>query len=333
MTSSLFQYLPRLLAQSRGPALIPIEASNIAPRTDLLFAAMLLICGGVTLAIAILIIFFSVRYRAGSAARRDRSPSTGYRLEIIWTLAPLGLFLLIFMWAAGIFFQLHRRPAAAPLEINVMAKQWMWKFQHPGGQREIDELHLPVGRVVRLTMTSQDVIHSFFVPAFRVKQDVLPDRFTTMTFAPTRPGMYYLFCAEYCGTDHSRMRGVVYVQQPREYELWLAARGAELDVALAGAAAFRRLGCSACHFADSGLQAPSLVGLWGRAVKLHDGAVVQADAQYLRDSILLPNKHRVAGYDPIMPSFQGVVTDDELFALVEYIKSLAAPAPAQGLQP
>jgi cytochrome c oxidase subunit 2 len=207
--------------------------------------------------------------------------------------------------------------------VFVVAKQWMWRLQHPDGRREINELHVARGRAVKLIMTSEDVIHSFFVPAFRVKQDVLPGRYTTLWFTATKDGEFHLFCAEYCGTDHARMGGRIVVLEPAEYARWLNAATPARSMAERGAQLFRQLGCSGCHAAAATVAAPKLEGLYGKPVPLEGGGTVIADERYLRDSILLPRKEVVAGYAPIMPSFAGAVSEDQLLDLIAYIKSLA----------
>jgi len=223
-----------------------------------------------------------------------------------------------------LYADMRRPPAAGALEINVTGKQWMWKVQHPGGQREIDELHVPAWRPVKLVMTSQDVIHDFSIPAFRVKQDVLPGSYVTQWFTATKPGEYHLFCAEYCGTMHSGMVGRVVVMPPAEYDAWLAGVTPDEPPAASGARLFASLGCAQCH----GQNAPTLAGLYGRPVTLADGKTVIADEEYLRESIENPPARIVAGFEPRMPSFRGQLTDEQLGQLVAYIKSLGAVAPA-----
>ncbi len=220
------------------------------------------------------------------------------------------------------------------MQVYVVAKQWMWKLQHMEGQREINELHIPVGRPVKLTMTSEDAIHSFFVPAFRTKQDVVPGRYSTTWFTATKPGKYHLFCAEYCGTKHSGMTGWIYAMEPQDYQAWLSGGRAFGSLAENGEKLFQDLACGNCHKADGSGRCPSLVGLFGRSVQLADGRFVNADEAYLRESILQPNAKIVAGYQPLMPTFQGLVTEEGVLELIEYIKSLAPPAaPGAGTTP
>jgi cytochrome c oxidase subunit 2 len=249
-------------------------------------------------------------------------------LEIAWSVIPFGLTMIMFAWGANIFFKESRPPKDA-MQIYVVAKQWMWKLQHMEGQREINELHIPVGRPVKLTMTSEDAIHSFFVPAFRTKQDVVPGRYSTTWFTATKPGKYHLFCAEYCGTKHSGMTGWIYAMEPQDYQAWLSGGRSFGSLAENGEKLFQDLACGNCHKADGSGRCPSLVGLFGRSVQLADGRFVNADEAYLRESILQPNAKIVAGYQPLMPTFQGQVTEEGVLELIEYIKSLVPP-PAAG---
>jgi cytochrome c oxidase subunit 2 len=311
-----------------------LEASSIAPRIDALFWSAIALCSAVALGVVAAIVFYSVRYRRGSGADRSGRHDQSLGVELTWTLVPFALFVAIFAWSLFLFAQLHTPPPDAQT-IYIVAKQWMWKVQHPGGQREINTLHVPLGQPVRLTMTSQDVIHSFYVPVFRVKQDVLPGRYTQLWFTATRLGSFPLFCAQYCGLDHARMGGEVVVMRPADYSHWLAGHAGPLSLAAAGAALFRSRGCSGCHGADAAVRAPDLDGLYGRAVHLADGSTVIADERYIRDSILLPDTQIVAGFAPVMPSFAGQLREDELLALIAYLKSTANAAndpPAAGAE-
>lgn len=309
-------------------ALWPPTASDQAARFDLLFTGLLVISGAILLLVVMLLLVFCARYRRGSAAPRGDLPEVLKRdVEIGWTTATLFLALFLFWWAGATQLRADAPPPGA-LELHVAAKQWMWKIRHPNGTREINTLHVPRGEAVRLVMTSQDVIHSFYVPAFRLKRDVLPGRYTEMWFRPTVAGDYPLFCAEFCGTDHARMIGQVSVMEPGDYAGWVARQPLEDDIAGEGAALFAALGCSGCHAAASAVHAPLLAGLYGRAVHLSDGRTVQADPAYIRDSILQPKRAIVAGFEPIMPSFEGLVDEGELQRLVAYIQSLS-PEPAR----
>lgn len=274
-----------------------------------------------------LVLVFSVRYRRGSPADRTNREQATWHWEIGWTSATLFIFLLLFIWGAGAYVWLYEPPPIAN-EVFVVAKQWMWKMQHPDGVREINELHLPVGQPVRLVMTSQDVIHSFYVPAFRVKHDVLPDVYETLWFTPTKTGEYRIFCAEFCGTDHALMRGKVVVMAAQDYERWLASQPPTNSLVQQGQALFMRLGCAGCHGPNSSVHAPPLEGVYGHRVHLSNGETVLADERYIHDSIVLPESQIVAGYAPIMPSFAGQIGEEDVFKLVAYIKSLAqSPRP------
>jgi cytochrome c oxidase subunit II len=296
------------------------QASSIAGRVDLLFYAMLILSVVVVVAVSVAIVWFAVKYRRGSAADRSGSSSQSLGIEMTWTLIPFVLFVGIFAWSIDLFADMNRAPSTATA-VYVVAKQWMWTVQHEGGQREINTLHVPLHQPTRLVMTSQDVIHSFYVPAFRVKQDVLPGRFTQLWFEATEPGTYDLYCAEYCGTDHSRMIGSVVVMKPAEYSRWLTGH-AGIGLAGRGAQLFRSYGCSGCHDPRSSVHAPDLNGLYGRTVPLADGTTVRVDDRYLHDSILLPQKEVAAGYPPIMPSYQGQIGEEEVLALIAYLKTL-----------
>lgn len=298
------------------------EASTQAARVDGIFA-ILVVVSALTLALVFgLLVTFAIRYRRGSKAKRGRLPEIVNReFEVSWTAATLFLFAFLFWWAASADVGALTAPANA-LEVHVLAKQWMWKTQHSDGAREINELHVPIGKPVRLVMSSQDVIHSFFVPAFRIKQDVLPGRNTEIWFKATKLGVFPLFCAEYCGTDHSAMRGRVTVMGEDEYARWLSRQPEGDDLGHLGAKLFVSQGCSGCHAGSSSVHAPKLDGLYGRTVQLSDGRQVKADDAYIRDSILQPRRDVVAGFEPIMPSFAGLLDDGEVQSLTAYIRSL-----------
>lgn len=295
------------------------EASSLAGHVDALFDTLLALCAVVVLGVFAAMIGFCVRYRRGSSANRDRAHRQHLGIELTWTLVPFAMFLVLFGWSIKLWVELRTPPKDAK-PIYVVAKQWMWKVQHPGGQREIDQLHVPLGQPERLVMTSQDVIHSFYVPAFRVKQDVLPGRYTQLWFTATQTGTFDLFCAEFCGTDHARMGGKVIVMTPADYAQWLHAH-AGIGLAAQGQALFRRLGCSGCHDPQAGVHAPNLDNLYGSTVPLSDGTQILADDRYLHDSIMLPKKDVAAGYQPIMPSYQNRIGEDDVLALIAYLKS------------
>lgn len=298
---------------------LPESASTISARVDGIYLFLVIVAAFFTTLICTLILYFGVRYRRGSSANRA-DPLDGTLLEVTWTVVPLILTMIMFVWGAAVYFEMQTPPANAH-EINVVAKQWMWKVQHPNGRAEINELHIPTGLPVRLRMISEDVIHSFFVPAFRTKQDVLPGSYTRMWFEATKPGRYHLFCAEYCGTEHSRMRGTVFVMTPDKYADWLAGRTG-VAPELAGQTLFERYRCNSCHKHEGGV-GPSLRDLFGSKVSLQGGGHVIADEQYLRTSILDPAKHVVAGYRPEMPTFRGQLDEQQILQLIAYVKSLS----------
>jgi cytochrome c oxidase subunit II len=310
-----------------GFHLMEAGASSIADGSDALFIAMLALCGTVAIVIAVTIVWFCVRYRAGAATDRRDPPSGARRLELAWMVTPLLIFVAVFVLAARAFVEMHQPPADA-LPVYVVGKQWMWTLQHRNGRREIDELHVPLGVPVRLVMTSQDVIHSFFVPAFRLKQDVVPGRYTSLWFTATRLGDFHLFCSEYCGTEHPAMLGRVVVMEPAAFARWLESGSSVPGLAQQGFALFREHGCSGCHAAGSTVRAPLLDGLLGSTVHLQDGRTLIADENYVRDSILAPGKDIVAGYAPIMPSFAGQLSEEQIEALIAYLRSTGEPTGA-----
>jgi cytochrome c oxidase subunit 2 len=307
--------------------LFPVQASTFAPDVDHLLYFLLAVAAFFSVAIFCSIFYLAIHYRRRSENELPRPIHGGMALEILWSVIPFGLTMVMFTWGASIYFNESRPPNNA-LDVYVVGKQWMWKLEHLGGQREINELHIPVGRAVRLTMTSEDAIHSFFVPAFRTKQDAVPGRYTTTWFTPTKVGKYHLFCAEYCGTDHSRMGGWVYVMAPRDYEAWLSGGASGGSLAENGQKLFDELACGNCHKPDGTGRCPSLTGLFGKTVQLVGGDTVKADEGYIRESILQPQARIVAGYGPIMPTFQGLVTEEGVMQLIEYIKSLGPPPAA-----
>jgi cytochrome c oxidase subunit 2 len=304
----------------------PVRASTIAGQIDNLYFAWLALSGVVALAVAVVMVMFAVRYRQGSAASRTVPDAAAHetkmrRIEIVWTVVPVVLFLVMFVWSAKVYYESIRVPKDA-LPIYVVAKQWMWHAEHPGGEREIDELHVPAGRPVELVMTSQDVIHSLSIPGFRIKQDVLPGRYTTLSFTANRPGEYHLFCTQYCGASHSLMVGRVVVMEPADFAGWLSAHANVPTMAMRGAQRYRQLGCIGCHGAQAAVRAPRLEGLFGRPVQLRDGRSVLADERFIRDAVLLPSENVPAGYESNMPSFRGQIGEEELLEIVEYVKSL-----------
>ena len=300
----------------------PRDAAVTASRVDTLVIAELAIVAVILGLVFGLMIVFGLRYRRGSGADRSHLARKTWHWEIGWTAGSLAGFLALFVWGANLYVWLYQ-PPKGDLEIYVVAKQWMWKLQHPGGQREIDELHVPVNKTVRLLLTSQDVIHNFIVPAFRVKHDEVPGQYETIWFTPTETGRFPLECTQYCGTEHAHMVGDVVVMSEADYTRWLATQGVHQSLAQEGEALFRQYGCSGCHGANSTVHAPSLVGVYGSIVHLQDGSAVIADERYIRDSILLPRSQIVAGFPPVMPSFAGQIGEDDLMKLVAYIQSLS----------
>jgi cytochrome c oxidase subunit II len=302
----------------------PARASTMAGQVDALYVFLVVISAFMSVAIFTMIVIFAVRYRRRRGVEAEQIEGST-PLEVTWSIIPLGVFLFIFAWGAVIFYQ-ERTPPRGAATIYIVAKQWMWKLQHEEGQREINELHVPTGRDIKLIMTSQDVIHSFYVPAFRIKQDVLPGRYTTLWFHASKPGIYHLFCAEYCGTQHSGMIGQVVVMEPAQYQAWLSGGGVTGSLAQTGQTIFEQLGCSTCHRMDTQGRGPNLVGAFGKQVQLENGETVTADENYVRESILNPAAKIVSGFKPVMPPFQGIVSEEQLGALVAYVKSLSAPA-------
>jgi cytochrome c oxidase subunit II len=313
----LWQFLVKWLTHF---ALFPPEASSIASYSDTFFFFLVLISAAGTGIVTVMVIAFSVLYR------RERNPEAtpiegSTLLEATWTIIPLALFMVCFVWGALLYFRIYDPPTNA-MNIYIVGKQWMWKAEHPGGQHEIDALHVPIGRPVQLTMISQDVFHSFSIPAFRVKREVIPGRYTTVWFTATTPGTYHLFCTQYCGTLHSEMIGEVTAMTPKDYEDWLAGATSGSSLAQNGERLFASLGCNACHSGNASARGPNLAEAYGSKVQLVNGSYTMVDDAFLRDSILNPSMHVTAGYAPIMPTYQGQVSEEGLIDLVEYIKTL-----------
>ena len=313
---------------------VPESASTLSGKVDGLYFYL----SGVTLFFALLIsgviIFFVIKYRRRSPYEIPRPIAGSHKLETLWSVIPLLIAMSMFAWGAQLYFEQYRTPKNA-LEVYVVGKQWMWKVQHSTGQREINELHVPLGRKIKLIMTSEDAIHDFFIPAFRIKSDVLPGRYTSYWFEATKPGKYHLFCAEYCGMNHSGMIGSVIVMEPTEFDSWLSGNAGQQSPAVAGQQLFQSLGCVSCHGASGeGGRGPELAGLFGKRVFLNTGQTLTADESYIRESIVNPQAKLVTGFGPIMPTFQGQVSEEQLLQLIAFIKSLqvvnphpATPAP------
>lgn len=298
----------------------PGNASTFAGPWNWLFLTLIGLSLLVAVPIFLLLFYFGARYRRGSSASRHMPRFSEVKVELTWIIVPFVISMGIFGWAGRLYVNMYQPPADA-MSIDVIGKQWFWEFQHPEGQRELAELHVPVGRPIRLTLTSEDVIHSFYVPAFRIKQDAVPGRYTTIWFQATETGEFRLSCTEYCGLDHALMGGKVYVMSPADYQQWLSGTGAT-GLAATGEALFRQYGCSGCHNPNGGGVGPSFVGIYGRQVPLSDGTFATVDDRYIHDSILLPKSQIVAGYQPVMPSFRGQLSEGEIFSLIAYIKSL-----------
>lgn len=318
--------IPDYVRDAPAVTFSPEPASVMAGDVDRVLMTLAAVSAVVVIAIASCIAFYCWRYRESADVARASGPMPIRRellVELGWTLPVLAIFLGLFYWGMTLYAEEYGAAGDAAL-VNVVGKQWMWKLEHHGGVREINELHLAAGERVRVRLTSQDVIHSFYLPAFRVKRDAVPGRYTSFVFTPIRPGIYSLFCSEFCGTDHSRMRGRVVVLSPGDFADWLAAQDVPQTPAQRGKALFTSFGCSGCHAPASDVHAPSLAGLYGRPVPLASGGMAVADAAYLRDSILLPQKDVAAGYEPIMPSYRGQIAEEEIYDLIAYIRSLGA---------
>jgi cytochrome c oxidase subunit 2 len=307
-----------------GFSLFPPQASTLAPEVDNLYLGVLAITGFVALLVIALVAYFALKYRDYTGDRIGAPVSGSVFLEVGWSLIPFFIFIGIFVWSSIVFFHIVRAPDQT-LEIYSTGKRWMWRFQHVDGQREINELHVPLGRPVRVVFTSEDVLHDLFIPAFRVKADAVPGRYSAIWFTATKTGEYHLFCAEYCGTRHSGMIGTVVVMEPNDYEAWLSGGGATAgggSMVQQGEQLFTQLACVTCHLPDGSGRGPSLVGVFGSTVTLDNGTKVVADESYLRESILTSQAKIVAGYQQLMPTFQGLVNEDGLASLIEYIKSM-----------
>jgi len=309
--------------------LFPPTASTVAVEMDLLYLFITAVCAFFAILVVAVIAFFTIKYRRRTPDAVGADIHGSLMLELTWTFIPFVLSMVMFGWGASLFFRLASPPANA-MELFVVGKQWMWKVQHPEGVREINEMHVPIGRPVRVTLGSEDVLHDYFIPAFRVKMDVVPGKVTTLWFEATEVGTYHIFCAEYCGTKHSGMIGQVIVMTPQDYEAWLAGGRSTGTAVQNGERLFTDLACVTCHKPDATGRGPSLLGVYGSTVALSDGRKVVADENYLRESIMNSQAKVVAGYQGIMPTFQGMVTEENLLQLIAYIKTLKPAAPAGG---
>ena len=318
--------------------LFPDSAATGAGAVDANYLYILAVSVFFAVGISLAILYFALRYKRKSEADVPKPIHGSIALELTWTIIPFLLAMTMFVGGAVVFFRNYQAPANS-MEMFVVGKQWMWKIQHPNGVREINELHVPLNRPVKLTMTTEDVIHSFYIPAFRIKKDVVPGQYSTMWFEANKVGKYHLFCAEYCGTQHSGMIGSVYVMEEADYEAWLSGSVRGETMQQAGERLFNRLGCATCHKADNSGRGPTLVDVFGKAVKLQNGMSVIADEGYLRESVLKPSAKIVSGYAIEMPTFQGQISEEGLLQVISYIKSLsksaqtAATAPAAAPAP
>jgi cytochrome c oxidase subunit 2 len=301
----------------------PPQASSIAGQIDQLYYLLTGITLFFTVLIFSIIFYFMVKYRRRSKDEKPQDVHPSLMLELGWTIIPSLICVVIFVWSSSLYMRAYNPPANA-VEVFVIGKQWMWHLQHPEGPREINELHIPVGVPIKLTMTSQDVIHGFYVPDFRVKKDVLPGRYTSMWFEATQEGTFHLFCTEFCGTNHSAMIGWVYAMSPKDYAGWLANGEKSESMAQQGEQIFNHYTCNYCHVADGSGRGPSLVGIFGKPEKLASGEMRMVDEGLIHQALTEPNSVPVAGYAPIMPTFKGQFTEDQILQLIAYVKSLGS---------
>jgi cytochrome c oxidase subunit 2 len=306
-----------------GIPLFPEQASTLAPAVDNLYFFVTAVTAFFALLVMLYVVIFAVKYRDRTGDRVGEPITGSIPLELVWSIVPFFVSMVIFGWATVVFFDLVRAPDQT-LEIYSTGKQWMWRFQHIDGQSEINQLHVPLGRPVKVIFTSEDVLHSLYIPAFRVKADAIPGRYSSIWFTPTRVGEYHLFCAEYCGTKHSGMVGSVVVMEPNEYQAWLSGGGGGLSMSARGQQLFQQLGCSGCHLNDGSGRGPALAGKYGVQETLANGTTVVVDDTYLRESILTPQARLVARYGPVMPTFQGQINEEGLMNLIKFIKSMPA---------
>jgi len=301
--------------------IIPEQASTLAPKVDQLYWFIIGVTAFFGILVSILVVYFAVKYRTNDPLAVGAPITGSIPLELAWSVIPFLISVVIFGWAAQVFFDIYRPPDQS-LEIYATGKRWMWKFQHLDGKAEINELHVPVGRAVKVTFTSEDVLHSLYFPSFRTKADAIPGRYSSVWFNATKVGEFHIFCAEYCGTRHSGMIGKVHVMEPAAYQAWLSGAGGGGTMASRGERLFGELACNTCHLADGSGRGPSLVNKFGTQEQLANGSVVNVDESYVRESILTPQLKVVAGYQPVMPTFQGLVNEESVMALLEYVKSL-----------
>ena len=310
-----------------GIPLFPEAASSFASEVDALYLFIVAVSAFFTVAVSAAVVFFAFRYRRKHPEEIGAHIEGSLPLELLWSIIPTIIAMVMFAWGAKLFYEMRRAPAES-LQVYAVGKQWMWKFQHTGGQREINELHVPVGRPIKVLVTSEDVLHDLYFPSFRTKIDAIPGRYQTLWFEATKPGRYHIFCAEYCGTKHSGMIGTVIVMEPQQYQDWLAGGGSEGTMAERGAKLFNDLACNTCHLDSGQGRGPSLKDIVGKPVELAGGQTAVVDEAYLRESILNSQAKIVKGFTPLMPTFQGLVSEEGLAALIEHIKSLSPQAAA-----
>jgi cytochrome c oxidase subunit 2 len=310
-----------------GISWFPEQASSLAADVDHLYYFITAVAAFFALVVTIFVIYFAAKYRTSDPMAIGARIEGSIPLELAWSIVPFLISIVIFVWSASVFFDLYRPPDQT-LEIYATGKRWMWKFQHLGGQNEINELHVPLGRPVKITFTSEDVLHSMFFPAFRIKADAIPGRYSSLWFTATKLGQFHLFCAEYCGTKHSGMVGSVFVMEPTAYQAWLGGGGPGASLVGRGEQLFNDLACNACHRAVDSDRGPTLLNRYGSQQKLADGSLVAVNETYVRESILMPQAKVVAGFKPLMPTFQGLISEENVMALVEYVKSLRASSEA-----
>jgi cytochrome c oxidase subunit 2 len=317
---------------SFGIPLFPEQASTFAENVDALYIFIVAVSAFFALAVTVAVVTFGIVYRRKHEGEVGARIEGNLPLELLWSIIPTMIAMVMFGWGASAFFEMRTPPREA-MQLYAVGKQWMWKFQHLEGQREINELHVPVGRPIRITVTSEDVIHSLYFPSFRTKIDAIPGRYTQLWFEATKTGTYHIFCTEYCGTNHSGMIGSVVVMEPAAYQAWLAGGGTEGTLAERGERLFTELACNTCHLDDGKGRGPSLQNIVGKPVELADGSTVMVDEGYLRESIINSQAKIVRGFQPLMPAFQGLVSEDNLVALVEYVKTLSPTATTTAAAP
>ena len=310
-----------------GIPIFPEQASTFAKDVDMLYFFIFAVSAFFAVVVAIAVIYFGIRYHKTHDGEIGARIEGNLPLELLWSVIPTIIAMVMFGWGASVFYHLRRPPAEA-MHIYAVGKQWMWKFQHLEGQREINDLHIPAGRPIKITISSEDVLHSLFFPAFRTKMDAIPGRYTELWFEAQTPGQYHIFCTEYCGTNHAGMIGTVTVLEPAQYQVWLQGGGVEGTLAQRGAKLFNDLACSTCHLDTGQGRGPSLKDLVGKTVDLQDGSSVMVDEAYLRESILNSQAKIVKGFQPLMPTFQGLVSEENLVALIEHVKSMSPTATA-----